>query len=198
MHPQQPQPYPVVPVVPVSPVFVAPVKPPTSGLAIASLVLGIVGALCGWCLLGIPCLLAVIFGHLAIPATRPGRQAGRGAAVAGLVLGYLMIVPAVILTITGAAGSLIQDLEPDPAATVTSCVIDDETRTARIGVTATNKTRRTASYRVQVVVKDANGVRVGDGSVWISDIAAGQTAAGTGMAVLDVPGGKTCAVGEVS
>ena len=180
------------------PVVVAAPKPPTSGLAVASLVLGIVGALCGWCLLGVPCLLAVIFGHLAIPATRPGRQSGRGAAVAGLVLGYVMIVPAVILTIMGGAGSLIEELEPDPAAAVTSCVIDDAARTARIGVTATNKTRRTASYRVRVVVEDANGIRVGDGSVYVSGIAAGQTAAGTGTAFLDVPGGKTCAIGEVS
>lgn len=64
---------------------------PTSGLAIASLVCGIVGAtLCYFCALaGIP---AVICGHMALSRIRnsPGTQ-GRGMALAGLILGYVWI-----------------------------------------------------------------------------------------------------------
>jgi hypothetical protein len=64
---------------------------PTSGLAIASLVCGIVGAtLCYFCALGgIP---AVICGHMALSRIRnaPGMQ-GRGMALAGLILGYVWI-----------------------------------------------------------------------------------------------------------
>ena len=59
----------------------APVR--TSGLAIASLALGItwVG--------GIGSVLAVIFGHIALAQVREGSRSGRGMAIAGLVLGYV-------------------------------------------------------------------------------------------------------------
>lgn len=85
---------------------------PTSGLAVASMVLGIVGVLGGWCLLGVPCVLAVILGHFALPATRGGEVGGRGMAVAGLVLGYVVVIPSILVffmifgtALLGAAGS---------------------------------------------------------------------------------------------
>jgi uncharacterized protein DUF4190 len=60
----------------------------TSAAAVGSLVMGLVG-LTGWFSLGIPSLLAIILGHRALAVTRSGEVAGRGAAVAGLTLGYL-------------------------------------------------------------------------------------------------------------
>src|SRR3954447_11900067 len=67
---------------------------PTSGLAVAALVLGIVGILGGWCTLAIPCILAVIFGHAGLNDTKNGAKQGRGMAIAGLVLGYVGLAPA--------------------------------------------------------------------------------------------------------
>jgi hypothetical protein len=62
----------------------APASQRTSGLAIASLVLGLV-----W-IYWIGSILAVIFGHIALAETkRDPRVSGRGLAIAGLVLGYL-------------------------------------------------------------------------------------------------------------
>src|SRR5205823_14978879 len=57
----------------------------TSGLAIASMVLGIVWVF--W----VGSLLAVIFGHVALSQIKRsvGTLGGRGMAIAGLVLGYL-------------------------------------------------------------------------------------------------------------
>jgi len=57
----------------------------TSGMAIASLVLGLV-----W-ICGLGSLLAVIFGHAALSEIERGRGQvmGRGMAIAGLILGYL-------------------------------------------------------------------------------------------------------------
>jgi hypothetical protein len=57
----------------------------TSGMAIASLVLGLV-----W-ICGLGSLLAVIFGHVALSEIERGRGQvlGRGMAIAGLILGYL-------------------------------------------------------------------------------------------------------------
>jgi hypothetical protein len=65
---------------------------PTSGLAIASMVCGLVGfMLCYFCaLLGIP---AVICGHMALKQMNesPLPMTGRGMAITGLILGYLWI-----------------------------------------------------------------------------------------------------------
>lgn len=72
------------------------------GLAIASLILGILGVVCFGPLAAIP---AVITGHLAYSRARrqPLEYSGSGLAVAGLVLGYvgivigLIILPALLL-----------------------------------------------------------------------------------------------------
>lgn len=53
--------------------------PPTSALAVASMVLGILGV----------SILALLFGLIAIPDTSNGRLSGRGMAVTGIVLGAL-------------------------------------------------------------------------------------------------------------
>lgn len=58
---------------------------PTSGLAITSLICGLLQFLC----CGLGSLLAVIFGHVALGQTRRGERAGAGLAITGLVLGYL-------------------------------------------------------------------------------------------------------------
>jgi hypothetical protein len=63
----------------------------TNGMAIASLVLGICGLLFSWFLLGIPSILAVIFGHIALSQIGRDRTNGRGMAIAGLSTGYVSI-----------------------------------------------------------------------------------------------------------
>jgi hypothetical protein len=80
--------------------------PPSSGLAVASMVLGIVGLLGGWCFLAIPNLLAILLGHLGLKDTKDGTKSGRGMAVAGLVLGYVFFVPAIALFVLFGGGML--------------------------------------------------------------------------------------------
>ena len=75
------------------------VAPPSSGAATASLVLGIIGIVLGWCVCGIPSLLAIIFGHVGLRQTRNNAMSGHGMAVAGLVMGYVLIVPTIIVTV---------------------------------------------------------------------------------------------------
>lgn len=64
----------------------------TSGLAVASMVLGICGVVFSWFTFGVPSLLAVIFGGVAFKQTGPGGRNGRGMAITGLVLGVIMLV----------------------------------------------------------------------------------------------------------
>jgi hypothetical protein len=75
-------------------------KAQTSGLAIASLVMGIAG----WTLLPwIGSILAIIFGYMARNEIRqrPGELEGEGLAVAGLVLGWIMIGVSVLALCLG-------------------------------------------------------------------------------------------------
>lgn len=71
---QQPQPYAPAP-------GHRPVRP-TNGLAIASLVTGLLGM----------AIIPVVLGHLALRQIRERDEAGHGLAAVGLVLGYLAIV----------------------------------------------------------------------------------------------------------
>ncbi|MEU2613104.1 DUF4190 domain-containing protein [Micromonospora sp. NPDC007271] len=86
----------------------------TSGMATASLVLGILGVLGGWCLFGLPCILAVVLGHLALRETRDGTRSGHGMAVAGLVLGYVFVGPMVAFTVMVFFGSVLGAATPTP------------------------------------------------------------------------------------
>ncbi|MET8307282.1 DUF4190 domain-containing protein [Micromonospora sp. NPDC005173] len=107
--PASPGPYPPIAYPPAHIVVHA---PPTSGLAVASLVLGILGVVGGWCLFGVPCLLAVVLGHVGLHDTRNDMKSGRGMAVAGLVLGYVFVAPMIMLTMMVFFGGLIGAATP--------------------------------------------------------------------------------------
>ncbi len=65
--------------------------PPNSRIAIASLVLSILGIVTCFCgLVFGP--LATVLGHLGLNQTRPGGRKGRELAMAGLIMGYIQIV----------------------------------------------------------------------------------------------------------
>lgn len=96
LSPQPPQPLQSQQMQPAyQPVVMAP--RPSSSLAVWALVLGLVGLFFGWCMLGIPCLVAVIMGHAAVAETKNDVKTGRGMAATGLALGYVALAPAIIL-----------------------------------------------------------------------------------------------------
>lgn len=74
-----------------------PTAPATPGMAVASLVLGIVSVLGGAILL-IPTVLAIVFGHISLSRIRKDpKLTGSGIATAGLVLGYVSIVFGIVM-----------------------------------------------------------------------------------------------------
>lgn len=91
-----PPPYPGYP--PGYPYYPGPMPPETSGWAIASLVCSIAGfvgfVFVGW-------LLGVVFGHLALHEINRsgGRIVGRGMAVSGLVIGYVMLALCIVFVV---------------------------------------------------------------------------------------------------
>jgi hypothetical protein len=81
----------------------------TSGAAMASLIFGLVGAVGGCLICGIPPIVAIITGHIGVARTRKGMLKGHGMALAGLILGYLQLLPTLIVVVVVA-------LRPDAAA----------------------------------------------------------------------------------
>lgn len=110
LEPDEPLPssevLPAVPAPPPRPAPPRPAAPPgvqTSGMAIASLVMGIAG----WTLLPVlGSILAIVFGYAARNEIRQrsGELSGEGLAVAGLVLGWLMVGISVLALCLGAIG----------------------------------------------------------------------------------------------
>ncbi|WP_307805214.1 DUF4190 domain-containing protein [Microbacterium sp. BLY] len=88
--------------------YAAPPARPSSGLAITSLVCGIAGVVLFWAVLPmLASIAAVITGHMALGQIRrsPG-LGGRGMAIAGLILGYIMI-GVLVFTIVSTLISLV-------------------------------------------------------------------------------------------
>lgn len=96
--PPAPPGYPYAPPPGFPPAAPYPVRPKTNGLALASMILGILGITIGLCLLFFPVMpiLAVVFGHIGLGQIRKTGGAGRGYAIAGLVTGYIGIGLAVL------------------------------------------------------------------------------------------------------
>lgn len=86
-------------------------SPPTSGLAVASMIFGLIGFFGGFCLFGVPCLVAVALGHAALRETKGGTKGGHGMAITGLILGYLLLIPAVLIVAMGGLGSVIDGVD---------------------------------------------------------------------------------------
>ncbi|SDK29791.1 DUF4190 domain-containing protein [Nonomuraea jiangxiensis] len=73
---------------------------PTSAIATASLVFGIIGLVGSWCLFGLPSIAAIALGHAARRQTKRGLgSGGHGMAVAGLVLGYVAALPGLLVSL---------------------------------------------------------------------------------------------------
>ena len=74
-------------------VFPTPATGRASTGAINALLFGILSIFIGWFSCGLMALFAIISGHVGLKATRYGARPGRGMAVAGLILGYVMLLP---------------------------------------------------------------------------------------------------------
>jgi Domain of unknown function (DUF4190) len=85
------------------PAYLPSASPTTNGMAIASLVLGIL-----W-IYWIGSLLALVFGYIALKQIRRRNEAGRGLALAGVILGwvgaaFLVLVVILVIAASGSGG----------------------------------------------------------------------------------------------
>ncbi|CAA6676360.1 MULTISPECIES: DUF4190 domain-containing protein [unclassified Lentimonas] len=74
-----------------------------SGLAVTSLVFGIIGIVFGWLFI-LPPLVAIILGHIARASCRKhAHLSGSGIALSGLILGYIGILPVILMVASAVA-----------------------------------------------------------------------------------------------
>jgi hypothetical protein len=122
-------------------------------LAIASLVLGIL-----W-ICGLGSLLAIVFGAIALGATRSGRKSGKGFAIAGLVLGIIGVLATAavwILVVTVFSDNVTGTAGERNDVTITNCARDaDGHGVATLKIT--NDSSKASSYFVSVEFRTASG-----------------------------------------
>jgi hypothetical protein len=156
----------------------------TSGMAIASLVLGIVG-----CIPFISGLLAIIFGILGIRRTRDPYVGGKGMAIAGLVLGIVSIIGW-----TGMGSVLgFAYLESKPAGVVAKQFLQDLSAGNINGAMADSSGFTAAQLQSQNVQLAAYGAlqSVSLSSFNMSSVN-GQTTMSLGGTAIFASGTKTC------
>jgi hypothetical protein len=84
----------------------------TSGLAVTSLVAGILGFIT----FGVASIVAIITGHIALRRTRRSLRPGHGMALAGTILGYLGLVGVILVAVLAAAAGSTSPSAARPAA----------------------------------------------------------------------------------
>lgn len=98
-------------------IVVPPQQQQSSTLATLSLIFAILGLVGSCCTFGVPSAAAVILGHFGLNETKDGKKSGHGMAVAGLVLGYIVVIPAIALSIMMVFGGLMESINPSPTPT---------------------------------------------------------------------------------
>ncbi|GAA3773979.1 hypothetical protein GCM10022225_72060 [Plantactinospora mayteni] len=71
----------------------------TSAAATTSLIFAIFGVVGGCLICGLPPIIAIITGHIGVARTRQGELKGHGMALAGLIMGYVLILPTAVIAL---------------------------------------------------------------------------------------------------
>lgn len=162
-----------------------------SGFSTAGLVLGIVGI----CTSIIPIvnnlsfimgILAFIFGAIALV-----KKAGRGKAIAGIILGILTVVVTINMQkMWSDALDTVSDNLDKATGSKTEQVLQDELdveigkfevdnknyiTSTKLKVKVTNKTTETKSFSVKIEAVDNDGVRIDEDTIYINDLKSGQS-----------------------
>lgn len=176
----------------------APAAPlPKSGMAIASLVLGIVAAATSFMpiinnLSFILAVLAVIFGVVGIVGVARGKRSGRGFAIAGIVVA--VIAGAMVMSVQASYSAAFDQLEANldrMSGDATDQVLAEEVDVqvgafsategkygrvdTALPVTLTNKSDETVTFNVHIEAIAADGSRLDDTYVMAKDLRPGQS-----------------------
>jgi hypothetical protein len=151
---------------PIPPTTAQPQK--TSGLAIASLIFGIISLL-GGALFIIPILLAVILGHMAVSrCNRDPEVGGKGLAIAGLATGYASILFAGLM-----AAMAVPAFKKVRENAFEKTLYNDA---IQIGSAAQQLMIENPGKPVSFTINNSSGAVMGDIAPYISEVLPGTTA----------------------
>ena len=172
-------------------------KPGRQGLAVASLVLGIVAAvLCLIPLVGMVAFfltpVGFILGAIAWRGASKGQREGKGKAIAGVVLAVLAFFGAILSTVVLASAvdqvgndldralgnSTEQVLAKDLGVKIGNYTTESAgsgIRDGSLAVTLTNKSGEAQSFDVKIEALTASGTRIATDFAMVSDLGAGQS-----------------------
>lgn len=177
----------------------------TSGLAIAGMIVAVLALMGSWVPIlnnvsFVLAVIALIFGVFGLIAIRKGKKVGQGLAVATIILS--LITCGVVLATQAFYGKVADEvstsvdesvndfngnnteklLQTSVDVTLGSFVFDPGVEaaysfddTTELPVTIKNKSAEKSSYMVKIEAVDASGARVAEDTVYVSDLAAGQS-----------------------
>jgi len=166
---------------------------PSSGLAVTALVLGVIGILGFWIpILNIGVILlaigAIVVGVMALRGVRAGRQAGKGMAIAGIVLSVLTILGSIAVNLAAYAfvttardsfppGGVVSDLDG---------LFRDDTTGAVGEPLPHGKPASVGDYEVAVTDVDLTGADAGGESYVVVEVEATYTGTAQGNPYQDL------------
>jgi hypothetical protein len=177
----------------------------TSGLAIAGMILAVFALLGSWVpiinnLSFILAIISLIFGIFGFVSIKKGKRVGQGLAVATIILS--VIAGGIVLATQSFFGKVADDvsssldesvsnsdgsntkklLETSVEVKLGEFVFNPGTEadfsyddTTELPVTIKNKSSEKASYTVKIEALDASGSRVAEETIYVTDLAAGQS-----------------------
>ncbi len=183
---------------PVQPAGVVFVEQPKNGLAVASMVLGIIAVLFVWIpfLNTISLILAVIAIGLGIPALIKANKVhkGMGQAIAGLVLalvsaiGFFAVNAATVDAIDDTITEINAELDATDEISVQIGDVTSSYGSSEVPVTITNTSEETQTFFVTIVAESPDGSTQYDSTTVVaSDLKPGQSATETGYFIDEIP-----------
>lgn len=165
-----------------------------SGLATASMVLGIIAIIGCW----IPFLniFSIIMGFIGLALGIPAfivlltkKKGSMGKTIAGLILCLITVI--VGINMNNAAGKAVNDSVDEVNGNKTEDILKNDIdvnfgtyttdgneyyESGKLEVTVKNKTNNVQSYTISVEALDSEGVRITTDTIYANDLGAGQTA----------------------
>ncbi len=151
---------------------VAPIRPGTSGLAIASMVLGIL-----W-ICGLGSLIALVLGIVALSQLRKSGNGGKGFAIAGIVLGSLGIlvtVGAVVAVVLARDNVTFNEPDEKNDVSITGCGVKETESTPSADLSITNDSSRRSNYIVTINVVGSGSSETNIGIATLGPVDPGET-----------------------
>lgn len=171
-----------------------------SGLAIAGLIIAIFSLVMSWVpivnnVMFFFALIALVFGIIGLVSVKKGKRVGQGLAIATIIIsavaGVMVLASqafygAMIDSVGDAVSESVDDFDGTNTDKLLKSSVDvkigkfavvekDYSEETKLPVTITNKSDEKSGFTVKIEALDADGSRIADDTIYVSDLKAGQS-----------------------